>query len=257
MQPDYLNIILIPFLGTVLGSATVFLVKKSIDPLFQKIMNGFAAGIMIAASVWSLIIPSLEIASHGHLHPILPALIGFWLGIVSFYFCDKLLFIINYKSYIVSYNTAKHHLTLLAVAIHNIPEGMALGVTIAAYFNGSGIVSYASILALAIGIGVQNFPEGSIISVPLYASGTKRSKAFLFGTISAIAETLGTVITLLLAPLVTILLPYLLCFAAGAMIYVVIGELCPEMSEGDGSDIAILMFSVGFSLMMALDVVLG
>ena len=212
---------------------------------------------MIAASVWSLIIPAIELSEERYPLPVLPALIGLWLGIIFFFIVDKLLSTMNYKSNIDNNATKEHSLTLFAVAIHNVPEGMALGVVLAAWLTGSGIVTYASILALAIGIGVQNFPEGSIISVPLYAGGMKKRRAFFLGTVSAVAETLGTLITLLCAPIILPRLPYLMCFAAGAMIYVVIGELCPEMSVGNGSDVAIMMFSVGFSLMMALDVMLG
>ena len=257
MLTEATKIIMIPFLGTTLGAATVFIIKRSINPLFQKCMNGFAAGIMIAASVWSLIIPAIELSEERYHLPVMPALTGLWIGIVFFFITDKLLSSTKYKSNIDNYASNTNQLTLLAVAIHNVPEGMALGVVLAAWLTGSDIVSYASILALAIGIGVQNFPEGSIISVPLYAGGMKKRRAFLLGIISAFAELIGTLITLLCAPIIVPLLPYLMCFAAGAMIYGVIGELCPEMSEGDGSEIAIMMFSVGFSLMMALDVMLG
>ena len=257
MLTEAIKIISIPFLGTALGAATVFIIKRSIDPLFQKCMNGFAAGIMIAASVWSLIIPAIELSEERYGLPVLPALIGLWFGKTSFFITDKLLFSKRYKYNIDNKSTNRHTLTILAVAIHNVPEGMALGVLLAAWLMGSEAVTLSSVLALAIGIGVQNFPEGSIISVPLYAAGMKKRRAFRFGIISAVAELIGTVITLLCAPIIVPLLPYLMCFAAGAMIYVVIGELCPEMSEGDGSDIAIMMFSVGFSLMMALDVMLG
>lgn len=257
MLTEATKIILLPFLGTVLGAATVYAVKKSIDPLFQKIMNGFAAGIMIAASVWSLIIPAIELAAKDYRLVFLPALIGLWLGVGFFFITDKLLSLFSYRSDIADISANHHSLTILAVAIHNIPEGMALGVVLASWLSKSGIVSYSEVFALALGIGVQNFPEGSIISVPLYASGANKHRSFLLGTVSAIAETVGTLITLLCAPLILPLLPYLMCFAAGAMIYVVIGELCPEMSEGEGAEVATVTFAVGFSLMMALDVALG
>ena len=219
-------------------------------------MNGFAAGIMIAASVWSLIIPAIELAEADYKHPFLPAAIGLWIGIVFFFITDKLLLINKDKMNIDSFKQ-KQFLPLLAVAIHNIPEGMALGVVFAAWLSGNEIITYSAILALAIGIGVQNFPEGSIISVPLYVSGTTRTRSFFLGILSAVAETVGTVVTLLAASYVLPLLPYLMCFAAGAMIYVVIGELCPEMSEGGISHVSLLMFAFGFSLMMVLDVALG
>ena len=257
MLTDTLRIILLPFLGTVLGAATVFTVKKRIDPLFQKIMNGFAAGVMIAASVWSLIIPAIDLAYGSVSLPILPALIGLWLGILFFFITDKLLSATKYAHFVNNSSQNCRSLTLLAVAIHNVPEGMALGIVLASWLSGNAVTTYTSVLALAIGIGVQNFPEGSIISVPLYAAGIKKWRAFALGMVSAIAEALGTLLTLLCAPIILPVLPYLMCFAAGAMIYVVIGELCPEMSEGEGSDVAIMMFSVGFSLMMALDVMLG
>lgn len=256
MLTEIIKIIAIPFLGTALGAACVFLVKKNINPTFQKSMNGFAAGIMIAASVWSLIIPAIELANVDYRYPFLPAAVGLWIGIIFFFLTDKLL-LLKYNTSQIDINGKKQLLSLLAVAIHNIPEGMALGVVFAAWLSGNEIVTYSAIFALALGIGVQNFPEGSIISVPLYVGGSTRSKSFLLGILSAIAETVGTVLTLLAASYVLPLLPYLMCFAAGAMIYVVIGELCPEMSEGGISHIALLMFAFGFSLMMVLDVALG
>jgi len=256
MLTEIIKILAIPFLGTALGACCVFLVKKNLNPLFQKSMNGFAAGIMIAASVWSLIIPAIELAAANTATPFIPAAIGLWLGIIFFFLTDKLLYLKTYTSENAE-NPHKQLLPLLAVAIHNVPEGMALGVAFAAWLSGNEIITYSAIFALALGIGVQNFPEGSIISVPLYVSGKGRIRSFMLGIVSAIAETLGTVVTLLAASFILPLLPYLLCFAAGAMIYVVIGELCPEMSENGTSHVAILMFAVGFSLMMVLDVALG
>jgi len=256
MLTEIIKILAIPFLGTALGACRVFLVKKNLNPLFQKSMNGFAAGIMIAASVWSLIIPAIELAAANTATPFIPAAIGLWLGIIFFFLTDKLLYLKTHKSENAEH-PHKQLLPLLAVAIHNVPEGMALGVAFAAWLSGNEIITYSAIFALALGIGVQNFPEGSIISVPLYVSGKGRIRSFMLGIVSAIAETLGTVVTLLAASFILPLLPYLLCFAAGAMIYVVIGELCPEMSENGTSHVAILMFAVGFSLMMVLDVALG
>lgn len=256
MLTDILIVFAIPFLGTALGSACVFAVRKELHPLFQKSMNGFAAGIMIAASVWSLIIPALELAKNAKLPPLIPAALGLWFGIALFYSADKLLFSKQFTPTLDKKQT-KQLLPIIAVAVHNIPEGMALGVVFAAYLSGSELISYASVIALALGIGIQNFPEGSIISVPLFVNGKSKVRSFGIGILSAVAETLGTAVTLLASGLILPLLPYLLTFAAGAMIYVVIGELCPEMSEGGSSRIATLMFALGFSIMMILDVALG
>lgn len=257
MLTETIKILLLPFLGTALGSACVIFIKKQLNPLFQKSMNAFAAGIMIAASVWSLIIPSVELASINYKYPFLPAAIGLWLGIIFFFAIDYLL--IKFSSTDENNGTIfrKKTLPLLAVAIHNFPEGMALGVLFAAWLSGSEQVAYSAVFALALGIAVQNFPEGSIISVPLFVNGTTKPVAFMLGILSAVAETLGTLLTVLAASYVLPLLPYLMCFAAGAMIYVVIGELCPEMSEDGNSNVAILMFTVGFSLMMMLDIAIG
>ena len=256
MLTEFLKIVSIPFLGTSLGAANVFFLRKSIPPLFNKAMNGFAAGIMIAASVWSLIIPAIELSEKNCRAPFLPAAIGLWFGIFLFYIADKLLLAKHEKPDIVTH----HHnpfMPILAIVIHNIPEGMALGVVFTAWAKGGDAVSYNSVLALALGIGVQNFPEGSIISLPLYGDGMRRSRAFLTGVLSAIAEALGSIITLLASRVILPLLPYLMCFAAGAMIFVVICELCPEMSDEGNSHFSVLLFALGFSVMMILDVALG
>lgn len=255
MLTDIIKIILIPFIGTFIGSACVFFIGKTRNALLEKSMNGFAAGVMIASAVWSLILPSIELASDGFLPSFLAAAIGLWLGIIFFFSLDK--FLVKINSIAPTADQNGNLLTLLAIIIHNFPEGMALGVMCAAYLTGEPLVSLSGILALALGIGVQNLPEGAIISLPLYIDGKSRPYAFFIGIVSAITETLGSILMILSAPLVIPILPYMMCFAAGAMIYVVISELCPEISEGRYTDIATLMFGVGFSLMMVLDVALG
>ena len=250
-----IKILSIPFIGTVLGAACVFVVKNGFSANLSRLMNSFAAGIMIAASVWSLIIPAIELCQ-ASTFPFIPAAVGLWIGIFFFYILDKLLFSNQNKTFI-AVNQQKQLMPLLAVIIHNIPEGMALGVVFTAWANGSDTVSYTAIVALALGIGAQNFPEGSIISLPLYGSGTSRTKAFFIGVISAVAEALGTIVTLMFSALILPLLPYLMCFAAGAMIFVVIEELCPEMNSEDSPHSSVLMFTLGFSVMMILDVALG
>jgi ZIP family zinc transporter len=218
-------------------------------------MNGFAAGVMIASSVWSLIIPATEMSSEGALPSFLPAAIGLWIGIIFFFALDKILD--NFKT--IEPATEKNHilLTLLAIILHNFPEGMALGVMCAGLIANSPQITLAAATSLAVGIGVQNFPEGSIISVPLHASGKSKLKSFGIGILSAVAETLGSLLMILASTLVLPILPYVMCFAAGAMIFVVINELCPEISEGAYIDLGTLAFCTGFSLMMILDVALG
>lgn len=255
MLTDIIKIISIPFIGTFIGAACVFFVGKSRNGLLEKSMNGFAAGVMIASAVWSLIIPSIEVAEDGKIPHFLVAAIGLWTGIIFFFTLDKILK--KAQSSAPTAHQNENTLTFLAIIIHNFPEGMALGVMCAALMMGEPLVSLSGILALALGIGVQNLPEGAIISLPIYIDGKSRPYAFFIGVVSAIAETLGSVLMILAAPLVIPILPYMMCFAAGAMIYVVISELCPEISEGRYTDVATLMFCIGFSLMMILDVALG
>lgn len=257
MFAEIIKCISIPFIGTVLGSACVFFIRKNLNPLFGKSMNGFAAGIMIAASVWSLIIPAIEFSETNYTFAFLPAAIGLWLGILFFFVLDKIFKHLENNSASPDGKNRHPSLPMIAVAVHNFPEGMALGVLFAALISDSSYVTLSSIYALSVGIGIQNFPEGSIISVPLYTSGTGKAKAFFLGVLSAVVETLGTVITVLAASWFIPVLPYLMCFAAGAMIYVVISELCPEKAEGEYSSVFTLMFAVGFSVMMVLDVALG
>ena len=253
--------IIIPFVGTVLGSACVFLVRNKLSDSIQRAFSGFAAGVMIAAAIWSLIIPSFE-SSNNSEFAYVPVLIGLWLGFIFLMVLDKVIPHVHIDSDEVegpNANLKKSTMTALAVALHNLPEGIAVGVVLAtALINkDTNVVSYAAAIPLAIGIAVQNFPEGAIISLPLHNSGVKKSKTFFLGVLSGIVEPLGALLTLMLANFITPFLPYLLSFAAGAMIYVVVEELIPEMSKGKHSHIGIIFFAIGFSLMMVLDYILG
>lgn len=250
-----IRLLLIPFLGTILGAGCVFFTGKKQNAFFTKSMNGFAAGVMIASSVWSLIIPAIEIAEGKALPAFVPAAVGLWIGIIFFFLLDKLLDRVKVEE--AALNERRYLLTLLAIIIHNLPEGMALGVMCVAWHSSTETVSFSAISALAFGIGIQNFPEGSIISFPLYLNGKSKIRAFFVGVLSAVVETLGSVIVIAVADIVLPILPYVMCFAAGAMIFVVINELCPEISDGSYVDIGTLMFGVGFSVMMILDVALG
>ncbi|HAP33466.1 MAG TPA: ZIP zinc transporter [Lachnospiraceae bacterium] len=255
-----LIILTIPFLGTSLGAALVFLMKDNINPKLEKALLGFAAGVMIAASVWSLLNPSIEMAQAQHMISWLPALVGFLLGIAFLFAIDKTvphLHLESDKPEGVTTGWSKTTLMLFAVTIHNIPEGMAVGVAFAgAKMSGSGI-STAAAMALAVGIAIQNFPEGAIISMPLCNEGMSKKKSFLCGVLSGIVEPIGGFVTILLASQIQVFLPYLLAFAAGAMIYVVVEELIPEFQQGEHSDIGTIGTAIGFALMMVLDVALG
>lgn len=252
--------IVIPFLGTSLGAGCVFFLKNALGDRLQRVLTGFAAGVMVAASVWSLLIPAIaQSAQMGRLS-FLPAFLGFWIGILFLLALDHLVPHLHAKS-----NQAegpksqlrKTTMMVLAVTLHNIPEGMAVGVVYAGLLSGSTQITSAGALALSLGIAIQNFPEGAIISMPLRAEGVKKGKAFWGGVLSGIVEPIGAVLTILAARLVVPALPYLLSFAAGAMLYVVVEELIPEMSQGKHSNLGTLSFAVGFSLMMVLDVALG
>lgn len=236
--------ILIPFIGTILGSLMVYFLKEKLNKNFETIILGFASGVMIAASIWSLLIPSLELATGINW---IPASIGLTLGIGLFYCLDYIL----KKKKIAESNRLDN--LMLAITIHNIPEGMAVGVAFASYLAGS--VSLASCMALAIGIAIQNFPEGTIVSLPLYKKGYSKNKAFLYGFISACFELLGAVITLIFTNLITSILPYLLALAAGAMFYVVVIELIPESNSEN--KLNVIGYLIGFLIMMILDVALG
>ncbi len=252
--------LLIPFLGTTLGSATVFLMKNKLNKKVEKILLGFAAGVMIAASVWSLLIPSIDMAQEQGILPWLPAAIGFMLGIVFLLVLDSLiphLHLESTKPEGIKIKLKKTTMMVFAVTLHNIPEGMAVGVSFAGTLMENTGITLAGAFALAIGIAIQNFPEGAIISMPLKAEGMSKGKAFLYGTLSGIVEPIGAIITILLTSTVIPILPYVLAFAAGAMIYVVVEELIPESQVGEHSNIGTIGVAIGFTIMMILDVALG
>lgn len=252
--------LLIPFLGTSLGAACVFFMKKSLGDLVQRALAGFAAGVMVAASVWSLLIPAIEQSEAMGSFAFLPAFIGFWIGVLFLLVLDHLIPHLHVGSDEAEGPKSKLGRTtmmVLAVTLHNIPEGMAVGVMYAGLLSGNMQITAASALALSIGIAIQNFPEGAIISMPLRAEGESKGKAFLGGVLSGIVEPIGAILTIIAARFIVPALPYLLSFAAGAMVYVVVEELIPEMSQGRHSNIGTIFFAVGFSIMMMLDVALG
>ncbi len=252
--------ILIPFLGTTLGAMCVFFMRKKLGDLVQRALAGFAAGVMVAASIWSLLIPAIEQSKEMGSFSFLPAFIGFWIGILFLFALDHLIPHLHVGSNQAEGPKSKLGRTtmmVLAVTLHNIPEGMAVGVMYAGFLAGSTQITAASALALSIGIAIQNFPEGAIISMPLRAEGENKGKAFLGGVLSGIVEPIGAILTILLSQLIIPALPYLLSFAAGAMLYVVVEELIPEMSQGKHSNIGTIFFALGFSIMMVLDVALG
>lgn len=252
--------ILIPFLGTVIGSSFVFFMKKEMSLALKKALSGFAAGVMVAASVWSLLIPAMEDCADMGIWSFVPAAAGFWIGILFLLLIDSTVPHLHvdalkpegYKSHL-----KKTTMLMLAVTIHNIPEGMSVGVVYAGWMAGDQALTMAGALGLAVGIALQNIPEGAIISMPLRAQGLSKMKAFVYGSLSGIVEPLGSLLILLAARLFVPYLPYLLGFAAGAMMYVVVEELLPEMSEGEHSNLGTVVFALGFTLMMALDVVFG
>lgn len=254
-------ILAIPFIGTSLGAFTVFFMKDKINPKTEKILLGFAAGVMIAASVWSLLIPSIDLARQRGKISWLPALIGFALGIVFLLLIDSIVPHLHLKSTkpegVDKGLFSKTAMMLFAVTIHNIPEGMAVGVTCAGAIGENPRITLTSALALSVGIAIQNFPEGAIISMPLKGEGMSKGKAFFYGVLSGAVEPVGAIITLLLTSHILPLLPYFLSFAAGAMMYVVIEELIPECQSGEHSNLGTIGAAVGFALMMVLDVALG
>ena len=252
--------ILIPFIGTTLGSACVFFMKKSLGDLIQRSLAGFAAGVMVAASIWSLMIPAIEQSEDMGELAFFPAFIGFWAGILFLFALDNLiphLHVGSEQAEGLKSRLGRTTMMVLAVTLHNIPEGMAVGVMYAGFLSDSMQITAAGAMALSLGIAFQNFPEGAIISMPLRAEGESKSRAFLGGVLSGVVEPIGAVLTIIAAQLVIPALPYLLSFAAGAMIYVVIEELIPEMSQGRHSDLGTIFFAAGFSVMMVLDVALG
>ena len=260
MNSQILSGVLLPFLGTALGSGCVFFMKHSLSKQVQRALTGFAAGVMTAASIWSLIIPAMDMAEDKGKLAFLPAVIGFWCGILFLLLLDTLIPHLHMnaeKAEGVPSKLARTTMMVLAVTLHNIPEGMAVGIVYAGFISGSAEMSAGGAFALALGIAIQNFPEGAIISMPLHAEGKSKGKAFADGVLSGAVEPVGAAMTILFAGLFLPAMPYLLSFAAGAMIYVVVEELIPEMSEGEHSNIGVIMFSVGFTLMMILDVALG
>lgn len=253
--------LLIPFIGTTAGAACVFFMKNDLKPLVQKMLLGFASGVMVAASVWSLLMPAMEMSSDMEKFSFVPAAVGFLLGIGFLLLMDKLIPHLHMgceQSEGPKCKLKKTTMLVLAVTLHNIPEGMAVGVVFAGMLSSNVEVTAAGAFALSIGIAIQNFPEGAIISLPLKSQdGLGKGKAFLYGTLSGVVEPVAAVVTILLSEVLTPILPYLLAFAAGAMIYVVVEELIPEASEGEHSNIGTIGFALGFVLMMILDVALG
>ena len=252
--------IMIPFIGTALGSAGVFFIRGDMDPTLQRALQGFAAGVMVAASVWSLIVPAIEQAADMGRWSFVPAFVGFWAGILFLLLLDRTIPHLHLNSDQAEgprKALPKTLMLVLAVTMHNLPEGMAVGVVYAGFLSGQAGITAVGALTLALGIAIQNFPEGAIISMPLKAEGVSRSRAFVYGVLSGAVEPVGALLTIVAAGLVVPALPYLLSFAAGAMIYVVVEELIPEMSQGDHSNVGTILFALGFTVMMALDVALG
>ena len=260
MHIKIISAVLLPFLGTTIGAAFVFFLKGQMNRTLQRSLTGFAAGVMVAASVWSLIIPAIDQSAHLGKLSFLPAFIGVWAGFLLLLLLDHLIPHLHMNSSSpegAPSKLGKSTMMVLAVALHNLPEGMAVGVVVAGWVTGNQSISFAGALALSLGIALQNLPEGAIISLPLKSNGMGRGCAFGYGVASGIIEPIGAVVTILMAPVVAPGLPYLLACAAGAMLYVVVEELIPEMSEGEHSNIGTIFFAVGFSLMMVLDVALG
>lgn len=260
MNLDAFYGLLIPFIGTSLGAGCVFMMKKDIKENIQKLLSGFAAGVMVAASIWSLLIPAIEQSESLGKLSFIPAVVGFWVGILFLMLLDNVIPHLHKEAEKPEGIKSKFNKTtmlLLAVTLHNIPEGMAVGVVYAGFLSGNINISLAGALALSIGIAIQNFPEGAIISMPLKATGINKWRAFIGGVLSGAVEPIAAILTILLSSFVIPILPYLLSFAAGAMIYVVIEELIPEISQGEHSHIGPIAFSLGFTVMMMLDVALG
>lgn len=249
----------IPFLGTILGAALVFLLKNQIKPSIEKSLLGFASGVMIAAAIWSLLLPSIEIAQENGLQSWIPATVGFLCGIFFLLLLDSIIPHMHLNSVLPEGKPSKiqkSFMLLLAVILHNIPEGVAVGVVYASLLSNNTFISVASALSLSIGIAIQNFPEGAIIPMPLVALGMKKSKAFGFGVVSGIVEPISALLTILIMESILPLLPYILSFAAGSMMYVVIEELIPESQEKPHSNWVTIYTALGFVLMIILDIVL-
>lgn len=260
MQIEIILGIILPFIGTTLGASMVFLMKNKINPKIQKVLLGFAAGVMIAASIWSLITPSIDLSSDLGDFSFIPAAVGFLLGVGFLLVLDSLIphmHLNSDKPEGIKSDFKKSTMLVFAVALHNIPEGMAVGVVLAGAIYGDQTLTLAGALSLAIGIAIQNLPEGAIISMPLKEEGVSKKKSFLLGVLSGILEPIAAIITILLVQFITPILPYILSFAAGAMIYVVVEELIPEAQDGEHSNIATISLAIGFVLMMILDIALG
>ena len=257
---EIFNGLMIPFVGTALGSACVFFMGKHLSDMVQRALTGFAAGVMVAASIWSLLVPAMEQSAHLGQWAFVPAVVGFWLGVLFLLLLDHIIPHLHRNSPQAEgphTNLGKSTMLTLAVALHNLPEGMAVGAVYAGLLTGTQGISLAGALALSLGIAIQNFPEGVIISMPLRAGGMSKPRSFVYGVLSGAVEPLGAILTIALAWVLVPILPYALSFAAGAMMYVVVEELIPEMSTGKHSNVGTVCFAVGFTLMMALDVALG
>ena len=260
MTKHVLAELLLPFVGTALGAGCVFFLKKGLDLMVRRALTGFAAGVMVAASVWSLLIPAMEQAADMGRRAFLPAVAGFWMGVLFLLALDRTIPHLHQGGDEPEGPRTRLRRTtmlVLAITLHNIPEGMAVGVVLAGWMAGDETISLTGALALSIGIALQNFPEGAIISMPLRAEGAGKKRAFLYGVLSGVVEPLAALLTILAAGLILPALPYLLSFAAGAMLYVVVEELIPEASEGEHSNLGTLAFAAGFTVMLALDVALG
>ena len=260
MSAEFLIGLIVPFLGTTLGAACVFLLRRSLSRTVERALAGFAAAVMVAAAIWSLLIPSIEAAGDMGRFAFAPAVIGFWFGTLFLLLLDRLIPHLHLRAKAAEgpqTGFQKRTLLVLAVTLHNIPEGIAVGVVFAGWMAGSATVTLAGSMTLAIGIAIQNFPEGLIVSLPLRAGGGSKKRAFLLGTASGAVEPIAALAAIGVSQVAIPLLPYLLGFAAGAMVYVVVEELIPQMSEGQHSNIGTVLFAVGFTLMMVLDVALG
>lgn len=252
--------LMIPFIGTTLGSAMVFFMRNQLNKKFENLLLGFAAGVMIAASVWSLLMPSIDMSAEQGKIAWMPAAVGFLLGMAFLLLLDSViphLHMDSNKPEGIKAKMKKTTMLVFAVTLHNIPEGMAVGVTFAGALLGDSQITIAGAMTLALGIAIQNFPEGAIISMPLRGEGASRGKAFFYGMLSGLVEPVGAILTIVLAGMIVPLLPYLLAFAAGAMIYVVVEELIPESQSGEHSNISTVGVAIGFVIMMVLDVALG
>lgn len=260
MIMDVLKGLMIPFVGTTLGAACVFFMKNKMKLNVQRALTGFAAGVMVAAAIWSLIIPAMNQSENMGKLAFLPAVIGFWIGIFFLLVLDHIIPHLHINSQTAEgpkSRLQKTTMLVLTVALHNIPEGMAVGVVYAGLLAGNTQITIMGAFALSLGIAIQNFPEGAIISMPLRAAGMRKSKAFLYGLFSGIVEPIAAFLTIVATSFIEPALPYLLSFAAGSMFYVVVEELVPEMAEGEHSNIGTIFFAVGFTIMMSLDVALG